>query len=42
MRKKTDVTTRMVVKDGRLALELTWWVNNVLDHIEYVFDKELF
>lgn len=38
---KIDVTEKMVVKDGKLALQLTWWKNNVFDHIDYVTDKEL-
>lgn len=42
MKNKIDVTEKMVVKDGKLAIKLTWWKNNKFDHVEYVFDKELF
>ena len=38
---KTDVTTQRVIKDGKLAMKLTWWKNGILDHVEYVTDKEL-
>ena len=38
---KQDVTTKLVIKDGELVLKLTWWKNGILDHVEYVTDKEL-
>lgn len=39
--KKTDVNVKRVVRDGKLAMQLTWFVNGIFDHIEYVTDKEL-
>lgn len=36
-----DVTTELVVKDGKLVMKLTWWTNNIMDRVEYVTDKEL-
>ena len=36
-----DVTEERVVKDGNLALKLTWWKNCIFDHIDYVTDREL-
>ena len=36
-----DVTEERVVKDGNLALKLTWWKNGIFDHIDYVNDREL-
>lgn len=38
---KTDVTEQRVIKDGKLAIKLTWWKNGIFDHVEYVPDKEL-
>ena len=38
---KTDVTTQRVIKDGKLAMKLTWWKNGIFDRVEYVTDKEL-
>jgi hypothetical protein len=38
---KLDVTEKRVIKDGKLALRLTWWKNGIFDHVEYVTDKEL-
>lgn len=38
---RTDVTTERVIKDGELVLRLTWWKDNVFDHVEYVTDREL-
>ena len=38
---KNDVTTRLVVKDGKPVLQLKWWKNGRLDHVSYVEDKEL-
>ena len=39
--KVQDVKQRLVSKDGKLVLELSWYVNNVLDHVSYVEDEEL-
>ena len=38
---KREVTTKRVVKDGRVVLQLTWWKNGVLDHVSYEDDKNL-
>lgn len=39
--KVQDVKQRLVSKDGKFVLELSWYVNNVLDHVSYVEDEEL-
>ena len=38
---KTDVTEQRVIKDGKLAMKLTWWKNGIFDLVVYVTDKDL-
>lgn len=38
---RIEVTEQRVIKDGKLAMKLTWWRNGIFDHVEYVTDKEL-
>lgn len=38
----THVEEEWAIKDGKLAIRLTWYINNKLDHVDYVTDKELF